>query len=239
MRNLLCLIAIAFLISGCSKPDAQTIVDKSIAFYNMERLENATLKFNFRKFHFTVMQKEGKFRYERMFTDSTGNVHDILSNNGFKRLLNGKEVKLDSEQSGKYSQSVNSVVYFVYLPLKLNDASVIKKYLGQTKINKKSYHKLEVTFAQKDGGEDYADVYYYWFDIEDYSMDHFAYSTGGNRFRDVLKSQKIAGVTFQDYINYQSPPGDSLTPLIKYDSLFSNKKLDELSRIELKNIELN
>ncbi|MBC7915755.1 MAG: hypothetical protein H7Y07_16725 [Pyrinomonadaceae bacterium] len=238
MKYLVLFIGLAFILSGCSKPDAQVIVDKSIAYYQMQKLQDATLEFDFRKFHFKAMQKDGKFRYERTFKDSTGNVHDILSNDGFKRFLNGKELKLDKEQSVKYAESVNAVIYFVYLPLKLNDPPVLKKYLGESRIKDKTFYKLEITFEQKGGGNDHEDVFYFWFDKEDYSMDHFAYATGGYRFRDVLKSQKVAGIIFQDYINYKSPAGDSITPLMKYDSLFSEGKLEELSKIEMNNIEL-
>ncbi|WP_036678057.1 DUF6503 family protein [Daejeonella oryzae] len=239
MRYAFLIICFMCFISGCSKPDAKTIVDKSVAFYNMEKLQNATLEFDFRNFKFKAMQLNGKFVYERSFSDSTGQIHDILSNDSFKRMVNGKELKLDAEQAAKYAQAVNSVIYFVYLPLKLNDPSVIKKYLGESSIKNKSYYKLEVRFEQKGGGQDHDDVFYYWFDKEDYSMDHFAYSTGGNRFRQVMGSHKVSGVTFQDYINYEAPEGDSLTPLIKYDSLFTKGKLKELSRIEIKNIRLN
>ncbi len=42
------------------------------------------------------------------------------------------------------------MVYFLYLPLKLNDSPVIKKYLGERTIKGKSYHQIEVSF---DGGE--------------------------------------------------------------------------------------
>ena len=238
MKNYFFLIGLAFTLSACSDSDAQKIVEKSISFYNMEKLRNATLEFDFRNIHYKAFQQEGKFKYERTFKDSTGNVHDILSNEGFKRLLNGKEINLDTAQSNKYRQSVNAVIYFTYLPLKLIDPSVVKKYLGESRIKGKTYHKLEISFDQTDGGNDHRDVFYYWFDTEDYSMDHLAYSSGGNRFRHVLRSHNVDGVIFQDYINYQSPPGDSITPVLKYDSLYDAGKLRELSRIEIEDIVL-
>jgi hypothetical protein len=64
-------------------------------------------------------------------------------------------------------------------------------------------------------------------------MDHFAYSSGGNRFREVLRIQNAGGVIFQDYINYQMPLDDSITSVLNYDSLYNAGKLRELSRIEL------
>lgn len=225
--------------SSCSNArNPKHIIDKSIEFYQMNKLKNAVLEFSFRQARFKVTQNDGIFRYERVFNDSTGNIHDILDNKGFKRLRDGNEIKLDSLESSKHSQSLNAVVYFLYLPLKLNDPSVMKKYLDEVKINGKSYHKLEISFDQQEGGAHHNDVYYYWFDTEDYSMDHFAYSAGGNRFRKVLRTHEINGLLLQDYINYQMPLNDSITNVIKYDSLFEAGKLRELSRIEIMDIEL-
>lgn len=234
MKNYLTLITLIYFFSACSdtaNPDR--IIDKSIAYYNMDKLKNATLEFGFRNARFKSMQKDGQFKYERTFSDSTGKVHDILTNDGFKRVLNGRELSLDSLDYAKYSQSLNAVIYFLYLPLKLNDPSVVKKYLGEVSIKGKSYHKLEISFDQSKGGADHNDIFYYWFDTEDYSMDHFAYSSGGNRFREVLRTQNAGGVIFQDYINYQMPLDDSITSVLKYDSLYNVGKLRELSRIEL------
>jgi hypothetical protein len=238
MNRLLVLFVLSFILTSCSGPKPQEIVDKSIAFYKMNKLKNATLEFKFRAASFKVMQNGNQFKYERFFTDSTGNVHDVLSNDGFKRILNGKELKLDQIDSDKYRQSLNAVVYFLYLPLKLNDASVIKKYLGEIQIKDKRYHKIEISFENSKEAGDHSDVFYYWFDTEDYSMDHFAYSSGGNRFREVLRSQEAGGVIFQDYVNYQMPLDDSITTVDKYDSLYEAGRLRVLSQIELKDIVL-
>lgn len=205
----------------------------------MEKLNNATLKFNFRNFKLKATQSDGRFTYERMFTDSTGKVHDILNNDGFTRVVNEKVLQLDAKKTAAYTESLNALFYFTYLPLKLNDPSVIKKYLGEKSLNDKLYYKVEISFKQKGGGKDYDDVYYYYFDKEDYSMDFLSYSTGGNRFRAVLKIHDVDGVKLQDYINYQSPTGDSITPISSYDSLYQAGKLRELSRIEISDIVIN
>ena len=238
MKRLIFLLFLSFIYSSCNQPKPQVIVDKSIAFYKMNKLKNATLEFKFRTAKFKVMQNGGQYKYERFFTDSTGNVHDVLSNEGFKRILDGKELKLDQLDSDKYRQSLNAVVYFLYLPLKLNDGSVIKKYLGESQIRDKRYHKIEISFENSKEAGDHSDVFYYWFDTGDYSMDHFAYSSGGNRFREVLRFQEAGGVIFQDYVNYQMPLDDSTTTVDKYDSLYEAGRLRVLSQIELKNIVL-
>jgi len=231
-------LILLYLLTACGRPDAQKIVDKSIDYYHMDKLKNAELEFKFRGINFKIMKKDGQFKYERAFTDSTGNVYDALDNDGFKRRLNGKELKLDKKDYDKYSESLNAVVYFLYLPLKLNDSPVIKKYLGESMVKGKTYYKIEISFDQGKGGADHNDVFYYWFDKQDYSMDYFAYSSGGNRFREVLRTHDVGGVIFQDYINYQMPLDDSVTTVNNYDSLFQAGKLRELSRIELQDMVL-
>lgn len=236
---ILLIFAGAFFTS-CSTPNAEKIIDRSIAFHGMEKLGNADVAFDFRQYHYQVSLKNGRYKYERSFTDSTGNkVHDVLTNKGLVREVNNRAVKLSDKENAAYTESVNATVYFVYLPLKLNDPAVQKKLLGQVKIGDKEYYKLEISFSKQDGGKDYDDIYYYWFDTEDYSMDHLAYSTGGNRFRQVLKLHEIDGIRFQDYINYERPKNDSVTALIKYDSLYQAGKLPVLSRIEFGNISVN
>jgi len=238
IKRFLCLIMLVCGFYSCNQPDPSKIINKSIAFYNMDKLNDATLEFKFRAARFKVMQKDGRFKYERFFTDSTGNVQDVLTNEGFKRILNGKELTLSQADSDKYRQSLNAVIYFLYLPLKLNDSSVLKKYLDQVMIKGKAYHKIQISFKPSKEAGDHRDVFYYWFDTKDFSMDHFAYSSGGNRFREVLTSHESGGVIFQDYVNYQMPLDDSLTTVDKYDSLFEAGRLRVLSRIELTEIVL-
>lgn len=70
--------------------------------------------------------QEGRFCYQRTYRDSTGNqLVETLTNNGFVRTLNGKRQTLDSAQTRRYSQAVNSVEYFVLLPAKLSDPAVL------------------------------------------------------------------------------------------------------------------
>uniref|UniRef100_UPI003784E557 hypothetical protein n=1 Tax=Daejeonella sp. TaxID=2805397 RepID=UPI003784E557 len=114
MKQTFTYIIILFIFSSClNSPNPQKIVDKSIAYYRMDKLKNASLEFTFRNIKFKVMQNEGQFRYERTFVDSSGIFHDIIDNEGFKRFLNEKELKLDSLDLAKHSQSLNAMVYFL------------------------------------------------------------------------------------------------------------------------------
>ena len=141
----------------------------------------------------------------------------------------------------KYSNSVNSVHYFAMLPYGLNDPAVNKKFIGETNINGKDYFKVEVTFKKEGGGKDYEDVFLYWFNKESYKLEYLAYSYitdgGGMRFRESYNERFVNGLRFLDYRNYKPESKD--VSLVDLDSLFEAKQLKLLSKIELKNIEVN
>ena len=100
---------------------------------------------------------------------------------------------------------------------------------------------MRVTFDEEGGGEDYNDIFIYWFDKEDFSMDYLAYQYftegGGIRFREAINVREIEGITFQDYVNYK-PDSDSIK-LVGIDQVFENGNLIEISRIELENVKVD
>lgn len=235
---LLFLITLLVLNACSKKPDAQKIIDQSIAFYGMDQLNKKTISFDFRAYHFIVKHNDGNYFYERTFTDdSLGKVRDQLSNRGFVREINGLVTPQSEKDSLKHAAAVNSVVYFVLLPLKLNDGAVRKKYLKTVQIKGKKFDEIEIRFSEDKGGKDHDDVYYFWFDQQDQSMDYFAYSTGGERFRAVKELKQADGLILQNYINYESKKGEK-TPLLNYDKLYEKDELVKLSEIILENIKV-
>lgn len=64
-------------------------------------------------------------------------------------------------------------------------------------------------------------------------MDYFAYNyqvnEGGVRFRAAFNTRVVAGVTFQDYINYEAP---IKTPLKDLPGLYEQGKLKEASNTD-------
>ena len=161
------------LFSACdSRTEAQKIVDKAIEAHGGESYWNSKVEFDFRNIHYTILKTPDRFEYIREFSDSTGNVKDLLNNDGFVRTVNGAKIDtLSEEWIGKYSRSVNSVAYFAYLPYGLNDPSVFKTSLGETEINGEKYNLIKVTFAEEGGGEDFDDEFLYWIGTEDSIVD--------------------------------------------------------------------
>lgn len=237
------------LLLGCSpeKPpsettaageQAQAIVDKAIEAHGGKNFQELQVAFDFRNRHYTAERKGGLYTYTRSFTDSTGQVKDILTNRGFVRKVNGQEVTLPKNREQAFSESVNSVIYFALLPYGLNDPAVQKAYLGKTTIRQQPYHKIKITFAQEGGGVDYEDEFVFWIHEKTYLVDYLAYSYHTNevglRFREAYNSQLVGGIRFQQYINYK--PADQQIAVTELDKLFEAGKLEELSRIELENI---
>jgi hypothetical protein len=236
MRYLLILF---FTFLFCCKPSeqnltAQEIIDKSIIYSGANKVLNSKITFKFRNKSYSANRNDGIFEFTRTF-DS---IEDVLNNNGFERLVHNKPIIVADSMIAKYSSSLNSVHYFSVLPSGLNDKAVHKKLLLSSKIKGKQYYKVEITFSENGGGEDFEDVFIYWIGKEDFLVDYLAYSyhtnKGGKRFR-VLKEQCIKnGIRFVDYLNYK-PLNNSIS-LIDIDKAFEKNQLKKVSEIVLKDI---
>jgi hypothetical protein len=116
---------------------------------------------------------------------------------------------------------------------------VNKKYLGETTINDQAYYKVQVTFSADGGGEDFDDVYLYWFNQQTFTMDYLAYSFAEDdetsfRFRVAYNPRVVNGVRFQDYINYK--PENNSFSVDQVEEMYKKGELIELSRIETENV---
>lgn len=226
-------------ISCDSRTEAEKIVDAAIAAYGGDLYEETAITFDFRGTHYSIFKSPTAFEYSREFSDSTGQVVDVLNNSGFTRKVNGVLIDtLTEERIGAFSRSVNSVAYFAFLPYGLNDPAAIKSYLGKTKIKGKEYHQVKVTFQAEGGGEHFEDEFLYWFGVDDSKMDYMAYSYhtdgGGVRMRDVRASREVGGIRFQDYNNLKAMNKE--TPLDSMQVLYETGALVKLSEINLENI---
>ena len=236
MRCLLILFLVLLISCKPSEPKltVQEIIDKTMVYSGADKIVNSEISFNFRDKEFFAYRENGTYKLLREF-DS---IIDGLTNNGFKRFINFKEQKLTEKEIYNYSNSVNSVHYFSVLPYGLNDKAVNKKLLQSSTIKGKAYYKIEITFSENGGGEDFEDVFIYWIGKEDFLIDYLAYSYhtngGGKRFR-VLKEQCVKnGIRFVDYHNYK--PINKSIKLIDIDKAFEENQLKKVSEIVLKDI---
>lgn len=242
-------LTVLVCVFNCKQKEAQindpesadTIITKSIEVAGGELFDHAIINFDFRDKHFKAVRDNWKYQLERQFSDSLSEIRDVLSNSGFERFRDGVKVELADSLVAKFSPSVNSVHYFSVLPYGLKGKAVHKEYIGTKNINDKEYHKIKVTFSEDGGGEDFDDKFIYWINTESYTVDYMAYSYKesdgmGFRFREAYNVSNIEGLRFADYNNYK--PVNSDITLEDMDNLFSAGKLELLSKIELKNIDV-
>ena len=221
---------------------AQQIIDQAIVAHGAAKVANSRIEFDFRGRHYVSNREGGVFTYERIFTDTSSGekIRDVLNNNGFFREVDGRRVDLSARDSAAYANSVNSVIYFALLPYYLNDPAVEKEYLGETTIKGESYHEVKITFRQEGGGKDFQDEFIYWIHRERHTMDYLAYNYDtdetGARFREAYNIRTVGGIRFADYINYK--PKEETMKVATFDDLYGQNQLEELSRIELENVEV-
>ena len=243
MKKLIFTFSFLLMIISC-KQDTQTnvqdIIDKSIKVSGGDIIAVSTLDFDFRDRHYKAIRNNGLFQLEREFKDSTNIIKDVYNNTAYKRFVNNVAIHIADTMAVKYTNSVNSVHYFIVLPYGLNDDAVIKSYVNEVSIKEKSYHKIKVIFKEDGGGKDYEDVFVYWINTEDYKLDYLAYLTYNSdktidlRFREAYNERYVNGIRFVDYNNYKPESMD--VDLLRLDTMFENKELLLLSKIENKNI---
>ena len=235
------LLFLLVLAVACKTPDkAESIVNQSIEAHGGDLYKSSEISFTFRERQYKIFKSPNAYRYTRAFTDEGEKIVDVLNKSGFSREVNGKKVALPEEDKLAYTNSVNSVAYFAFLPYGLNDAAVIKKSLGSEIIEGKDYHLIKVTFTKEGGGEDFEDEFLYWINKETYLVDYLAYSYhtdgGGLRFRKAINTHEVSGLFLQDYENYK--PEDESISVEDLSELFKNGKLILLSEILLEDIQV-
>lgn len=224
------------------KLTTKQIINKSYEFYGIETLEQKDISFKFRVHEYSYIRNgEDIIRSRRTVDTNNIEIKDIWKKDKVERFINDSLVVITNEKEKAYRNSINSVFYFAFLPKGLTDRAVNTELLESIGINQKDYFKIRVTFDEEGGGEDHNDIFLYWFDKEDFSMDYLAYQYftegGGIRFREAINSREINGITFQDYVNYK--PSSDTIKLVDTDQAFENDKLKEVSRIELENLEVD
>lgn len=217
---------------------AQEIVDEALKTHGAETLKADTVSFTFRGDRYLHVRSKDNFYYQRRSSSSDSEkIKDLLTNDGFSRYKNGAKIELSEEERSKYRETLNSVIYFAFLPYRLNDAAAIKEYRGTERIGDDTYHRVRVTFRKEGGGQDHQDIFLYWFRKSDKRMDFFAYKYfrdgGGVRFREAYNRRKIDGLLIQDHKNYKAPPDQELH---KLDEAWEQGELEQVSTIEMENV---
>lgn len=230
--------------TNISKMDGSTILSKadnliaqSIDKHGGKKYDQAYYGFTFREKEYTFKNDGPRFIYTVKEEKDGNTITDSLTNNGLVRYIGSRKTQLSDKDIFKYTEALNSVIYFATLPSKLKDSAVKSTYLGATTIKNEPYEMIHVTFEQRGGGVDFEDVFLYWIHAKKKTMDYLAYeyhtNDGGVRFRSAYNTRNVDGIIFQDYINYKAP---LKTPLNELSSMYEKGQLKELSKIETKDV---
>ncbi|TDE04941.1 DUF6503 family protein [Flavobacterium hiemivividum] len=216
---------------------ADSIVNRAIEAHGGKLYDNADYSFEFRGKKYSFKNDGGAYTYSTEIQKGDSLIKDVMTADKFERSINNSLQSLSKKDVDKYSEAINSVIYFATLPHKLKDASVNREFVEETTIKGKNYDVIKVTFGQEGGGKDFDDEYHYWINKDTHKIDYLAYSylvnDGGIRFRSAFNTRVIDGVTFQDYINYEAPVKTALKDL---PQLFEQGKLKEVSQILTENV---
>jgi hypothetical protein len=241
---------VLLIVGGCSAPDtsppaAAAVIDSARAAHGASVLSQAEVTFDFRGDAYRLRQNQGRFHYRRAYTDSLSrSVVDGLTNDGLYRVVAGDTVSLTSAEQSTVETTVNSVAYFTLLPAPLGDPAVQPTYGGRDTIGGTTYHRVRVTFQQESGGQDWQDIFLYWFRTDTYAMDYLAYAYGqgpdeeaGTRFREAYNVRRLNGVRMADYRNYTA---DTLTAdeMDRYLDLLQDDALTLVSTIEIDSVQV-
>lgn len=236
-----------FLWGGCQSPEAPSsaaaVIDSARKVHGSSVLDRAVVTFRFRGDAYRIRQEGGPFHYRRSYTDSLDrSVTEGLTNDGVYRVVGGDTVSLSASERASVETAVNSVAYFTLLPEPLGDPAVQPAYSGRDTIDNVPYHRVRVTFREEGGGEDWQDIFMYWFRTDTYEMEYLAYAFGlgpeeesGTRFREAYNARRINGVRMADYYNYTV---DSLSAgqMDRYPDLWERDAVELVSQIELDSV---
>jgi hypothetical protein len=216
---------------------ARAIINEAIIADGLEGMDEAAFAFRFRDKEYRYQKTNRTYTYERWWTDSMTNVvtRDVLNNDGLVRYIDGQVVDITEKKRKAYSNSVNSVIYFAFMPWVLGDPAVIPTYLGRDTIKGEVLDQIEIAFAKDNGGEDAEDEYMYWFTPDTRQLKYLAYSHPGGkapRLRQAHNERRVAGVLIRDYHNYNTP-GNKARSIKALPAAFNAGELNLLSEINL------
>ncbi|PHI21218.1 hypothetical protein CEQ90_04145 [Lewinellaceae bacterium SD302] len=219
---------------------ARAIIEAATAAAGLEGMDEAAFAFRFRDKEYRYQRTDGTFTYERWWTDSTTSevTRDVLDNDGLVRYINGQVAEITEKKRKAYSNSVNSVIYFAFLPWVLNDPAVIPTYLGRDTVKGEILDQIDVAFTTDNGGEDANDEYMYWFTLDTRQLKYLAYSHPDGkapRLREAKNERRVDGIVVRDYNNWNTP-GNKARPINELPEAFEAGELNLLSEINLKDV---
>lgn len=220
--------------------EIEEIIEKTIEVAGGENYKKATISFNFRENTYKSERNGLEFSLEKQSTEGLDSIRDMVSNSGFQRYVNDSLRIIPDSLLVRLNKEIKTVHYFAHLPYGLDNRGLNKELLEEARIEGEPYYQLKMSFGQRASGVAGHDEFLYWIHKEDFTLDYLAYKfveeEEGIRFRAAFNPRVINGIRFVDYRNYTFR--NSETGLSELDELYENDKLELLSTIETKILEV-
>jgi len=236
-------VTCALVLNGCNQTiDAPaTVVAEAIRTHGGRAFDRIHVRWSFRGVPFEIIRDNGRFRYQRTAPDSLGQaIVEVMGNEGSWIEVGGTRQELDPQRRARLETAVNSVVYFGFLPFKLDDPPVLTTDLGSAMVAGQPYRKILVTFRREGGGPDWEDRHIFWFHETNHTLDYLAYREAAEvettRFRRAVNRRQVGGILVQDYENYTGDP--DVEDVATYDQLFEAGSLRLVSMVEFDDLEI-
>ncbi len=241
MKKLILYGLTLFLVCCTEEKPEPPNIGRSIAKHFPGGIEDKRIDFKFRDRYYSAQYQGGMYCFTRFYKADDGTILDTLDNEGFRRYLNDTLLAQTQEGKEKYAEGLNGVIYFAFLPHRLQDPAAKSLYKGMVEIEGKEYSSFEVSFNQEGGGSDFTDQFRYWIHCEDSTLDYFAYKYfrdgGGIRFRKYDNRRWVKGLLLQDYLNYK-PRFDDIS-LDSLPNLYMRGALEQVSEIRMEQLKVS
>jgi hypothetical protein len=188
-------------------------------------------------YRISVVMNDGMYRYRVSGPVSAGHREVETSNDAVSHWHDGVVQQVTALDEQRLRDWAMARVYFVFLPYRLNDPSVIQRDLGLETWEGRRLHKVKVTFPPG-SSTDAQDEFIYWFDPTTARLEQFAYSFEGDpdgiRFRRLSNHRRIGGILFFDQENLgvegDEYSVDQITPT------FVEQSMREISIVTLEDV---
>lgn len=207
------ILAIAPTPSVAEAPDAHprrlAIVERSIEFHGGEVFSHSQsdLQVCSRSgcFELVARVEGGSFDLEAAGAVREHHRRVRITNDTIDYWQDDEVQQVAADRAESLRNWVMARVYFVFLPFRLQDPSVIQQDLGSEIWDGRALRKVKVSFISKtSNGAD--DEFLYWFDPATARLEQFAYSfagrPGGLRFRRLYDFRRVGGILFYDQENW-------------------------------------
>jgi len=188
--------------------DADTLLENTINAHGGNLYKNSIISFKFKSFNYTLKRDDNDYEYQMIREEKDVLKEAKTFNGGFEYFEDGEQKELSARLSSMFTNRINSMAYWIYIPYEFSTNDAIKEYIGKDVLRGNEYHKLKITYRQFEGLPEDDRIYILWIDTKKFEIDFVAVGnlndTNGKKFYAAGNKRKIKGMLFSDYEMYNT-----------------------------------